>query len=304
MNQDFVHKLVDPETGASLQYDRGGARLSNEKTGRTYPLNKGVAILLPEAAASFNRPARQHEQLGSDFHYVEHYQRDAEVFDYFQAYDDPATRHENRRLHETITAAAPRGVKDILDVGCGNAWAAAHFCPRGVSVCSMDIALVNPIRALENYPYDNHQAVVADVFHLPFKPRSFDCIIAAEIIEHVPDPAAFIQVLLPLLRPGGKLLVTTPFNERIQYSLCIHCNRPTPHHAHLHSFTEAGMLELLPEAYREKATTATFGNKALIILPTHIALKYLPHRTWRLLDRLANRLLPKPSRILLEVTVG
>lgn len=40
--------------------------------------------------------------------------------------------------------------------------------------------------------------------------RRFDRIISSEVIEHVPDPAAFLVELRSLLAPGGRIAVTTP----------------------------------------------------------------------------------------------
>lgn len=38
----------------------------------------------------------------------------------------------------------------------------------------------------------------------------FDAITMLQVLEHVADPVAFVQFFLPLLRPGGLLIVTTP----------------------------------------------------------------------------------------------
>ena len=304
MKDTFLAYLCSPDNGQPLTREATGERLATKSGDHEYEIAYGVPVLLPANATGMSAEAEQHRRLGTTFAYVAHYQRDAEVFDYFEPYEDAATRHENRRLHETIIAAVPKGTDHILDVGCGNAWVAGHFCPRGVIVCSMDISLVNTRRALEEFPFDNHFAVMADVYALPFPPRTFDCIIASEIIEHVPDPATFLTKLLAVLRPGGTLVVTTPYAEKIAYSLCIHCNRPTPHHAHLHSFTEEKLRNLLPPSSRAGVQVETFGNKALIKLQTHVLLRYLPYRLWRLKDRLANAVIRKPSRLMLRVKKG
>lgn len=291
--------LISPDDGQPLELAEG--KLRAQDGGFGYEIDGKLPILLPQQAREGFRRAEQHERFGSRFFYVDHYQVDAEFFDYFEDFEDGASRHEMRRLHETIISEVPRQAGSILDVGCGQAWVAQYFCPRGVAVHSMDISTVNPLRALERYPYDNHYGVVADAYRLPFRPDSFDCIIACEIIEHVPDPAEFMASLMRVLKPGGQLIITTPHNERIQHSLCIHCNRPTPHHAHLHSFTIKKMQFLAPGELVAAQRCYAFGNKALIKLKTHVLLKYLPFPLWRWLDRLANGLVRLPSRILFKL---
>ena len=75
-------------------------------------------------------------------------------------------------------------------------------------------------------------------------------------------------------------------------------------HAHIHSFTMKKMLALTPMEQVASRHIYTFGNKALILLRMHVFLKYLPFRLWRLLDKLANKLIRKPSRILYILARG
>lgn len=294
-------QLVSPVSGQPLHYRKKEQALVSEDGGERYPVEKGVPHLLSRRPTEVASKSEAHDKLGTTFHYREHYQKDAEIFDYFLAYEDGASRHEARRLHESIAAQVPADAVNILDVGCGNAWVAGHFCPRGVAVTSLDIALINPVKALETYPFDNHHAVVADVYALPFRAATFDCIIASEIIEHVADPRLFMERLLEVLRPGGKLIVTTPFAEQIPYSLCIHCNRPTPQHAHIHSFTKDSMAQLVRRDQTAKLKMKTFSNKALTKLQTHVFLQYLPWVLWKAVDGLANLLVRKPARLMMMV---
>lgn len=299
--KNYLHVLISPDNQSKLNFNSNNTCLVSTNDQHTYAIEGGVPLLLQKDAYQQFASTQQHEQLNTQFFYIEHYKVDAEEFDYFMEYESAATVHEIRRLHESIISEVPKDTKSILDVGCGKAWVAQHFCPKGVTVCSFDIALTNTEKALKKYPYDNHFAVVGDAFNLPFQPNSFDCIIASEIIEHVPAPKQFMTSLLTALKPGGQLIITTPFNEKLNYSLCIHCNRPTPEHAHIHSFTIKKMLNFVPKEKIKTLRIYTFGNKALIKLRTHILLKYLPHGFWKGVDKLANKLWFKPTRILLKL---
>jgi len=125
-------------------------------------------------------------------------------------------------------------------------------------------------------------------------------VIAAEILEHVEDPQASLAEWFRVVRPGGVLVVTTPYRERIQQTLCTHCNRMTPLHGHLHSLDEHALRGLYAGddlgAFRWK----TFSNKGLTLARTHVVLGRLPFQVWQAVDAAANRLLPRPYRIQAE----
>ncbi len=284
MHPFLANRLVEPRTFAALSEVSDGSLIS--EGGAVFPVVDGIPVMLDLQAKG--------EQ------YIEHYQTDAAEFDYFEERDDPATEHDERRVREALLRRLPDGVTNVLDVGCGRAWVANALTPRGVTVCSLDVSLTNPKRALSMYPNDNHCAVVADAFALPFASNSIDSVIASEIIEHVPNPHAFVKELLRVIKPGGVLLVSTPYKEKLRYSLCIHCNQPTPLHAHIHSFDEKVLSTLTPDVHQVTFAWESFGNKVLLFLRTYPLLKWMPYGLWRKVDGLANAVVNKRAHIVVE----
>lgn len=53
--------------------------------------------------------------------------------------------------------------------------------------------------------------VVADAAQTPLADGSFDAVVCAELLEHVPDPATILRECKRVLRDGGVLLLTCPF---------------------------------------------------------------------------------------------
>lgn len=284
---------------ATLKFTEEGKKLLCENCHNEFAVIENVPVLLPEEEKTSQVKSEIHEKSGTEFKYIEHYQKDAYTSDYF-AERDSGTEHSERRVREYITSQITSETGLMLDVGCGKAWVAEMFCPKGFGVISMDISLRNTSKALKKYPFENHHAIVADVFSLPLFSNSFDYIIASEIIEHVQDPAAFIEQLFNVLKPGGNLIITTPYKEKIQYSLCIHCNNPTPLHAHLHSFDEKILTSLYSGNDVKQCSYSTFGNKILIHLRLHKILKILNFKVWKIVDRIMNKIYYAPVRILVK----
>ncbi|MFA6402910.1 MAG: class I SAM-dependent methyltransferase [Salinivirgaceae bacterium] len=301
MAHEFIKLLMNPNSQQGFIISNENSNLIvDSSNSQEFKFENQIAYIFNPNFVEVEKPSSFHSQFGTGFRYHDHYIKDTEVFDYFAEPQSNATQHENRRLHEAIFKKINKKSKTILDVGCGGAWVAKEAIQKGFMVISMDISSKNPVSAIKKYPSANHFGLVADVFNLPIKDETLDVIIASEIMEHVTDPKKFVEILYSKLKPNGMLIITTPYNEKIEYHLCVHCNKPTPQGAHLHVFNEQNIGQLIPQGSAWQFEK--MNNRYLTRLRTHIFLKYLPFAIWRLIDKTTSFFFPKQERLLIEIT--
>ena len=298
MKEFLIEILTDPISGYALFYDEEKKILHTKNNERIYTITNNVPVILTKESTSV--ASQLHHNVNTNFNYADHYQKDAEVYDYFNNNEISATKKEIERLHEAIIKSIPYSAQLILDVGCGNGWLAKYFLKKNRKVISMDISTINPVKALQNYADENHAALVADVFNLPLKNSTIDCIVASEIMEHVYDPKLFVKKLVDKLKPGGKLIITTPYNEKIEHYLCVHCNLPTPKNAHLHSFNKQN-IKLIIDDDKVNWKLKTFANKYLIRTRLNMLFGFLPPGLWKLFDSSVDAILNSPTRFIIEI---
>lgn len=100
---------------------------------------------------------------------------------------------------------SPSGL-EILDVGCG-AGNMIHHLSRYGHVRGIEID-PRPVKIAQSRGYDVRQADAAK--GIPFTDATFDLVTALDVIEHVEDDAAVLTQARRVLKPGGRLLVSTP----------------------------------------------------------------------------------------------
>lgn len=108
----------------------------------------------------------------------------------------------------------------VIDVGCGAGRHSFEAYRRGADVVAFDrdAAELDQVGTLlramaesgEAPAAARAQAVLGDALTLPYPDQTFDCVIASEILEHVPADDTLIDELVRVLKVGGTLAVTVP----------------------------------------------------------------------------------------------
>jgi SAM-dependent methyltransferase len=140
-----------------------------------------------------------------------------------------------------FVAAIGRG-RRVLDLGCRTGALTRHFL-EGNSVVGLDVDAA----ALEKAKAVGIEPVQADVQEpLPFEDRSFDVVVAGELLEHLQFPDALVAEAKRVLRPGGVFVGSVPNAFRVQSRLRFLRGRPPEDDpTHLRMFSPDAMRALL-----------------------------------------------------------
>ena len=151
-----------------------------------------------------------------------------------------------------LELALEGGPSDVLDVGCSSGYLARPLTEAGARVVGLEL---DPAAAAEARSVCA-DVVVGDVesMELPFESGSFDVVVCGDVVEHLRSPGEALARLRPLLRPGGRLVLTTPnvANWSMRLSLLVgrwrYTERGILDRTHTHLFTRKTLVETVEGA--------------------------------------------------------
>lgn len=135
--------------------------------------------------------------------------------DEYEVYNtrNPMLRLLNARFLSAVSNALMSiSASDLLglDIGCGEGQMLDDLRARGSvgSITAVDLDMQRLSRARNRNPKAVY--VGSDVNLLPFPDGAFDYVLAAEVLEHLPDPGRAMRELMRVTKTGAKLVATVP----------------------------------------------------------------------------------------------
>jgi ubiquinone biosynthesis O-methyltransferase len=152
-----------------------------------------------------------------------------------------------------LAELGPLAGMSLLDIGCGNGAVAASLAHRGANVTGIDLSESGIALARTAHPEVRYEvASVYDDLHARF--GSFDRVVALEVIEHLFDPRTFLRRAFDVLKPGGRLVLSTPYHGYLKNVVLALSGKLDAHFTvlwdggHIKFFSQRTLAAMLEEA--------------------------------------------------------
>jgi SAM-dependent methyltransferase len=165
---------------------------------------------------------------------------------------------KQRKLAEIVDMLGPTEGRICLDLGSDNGVLSLLLREHGGTWSSGDLTdeAVASIRSLVG---ERVELVRGE--RLPFGDAAFDRVVVADMLEHVPDDAAFVAELARVTRPGGRLVVNTPHLKQTALRRLRHALGQTDEkHGHLRPGYASAALRALLAPHFELERQRTYSR--------------------------------------------
>jgi SAM-dependent methyltransferase len=138
---------------------------------------------------------------------------------------------------EDLLRLLPRGQRSILEIGARDGHHSRLLADHFESVTALD--LVRPA-----FAFDRVVTVQGDVTALQFPDAHFDCVLCAEVLEHVTDVRRAASEIARVAKYD--VVIGVPFREdtRVGKLTCANCGKVSPPYGHINTFDEARLRSL------------------------------------------------------------
>lgn len=190
----------------------------------------------------------------------------------------------SRDYHEALWRSVPEGLRPsgfdlrlrflidaldpgerLLDLGCGEGYFGAAAVEAGATVLAVDVA-EEPLRRARALHPGLDVGLIEGEGDWELEDGAFDVVWAGEVIEHIADTASWLSELRRVLRPGGRLLLSTPLLGRRELmaaaiSGAVFARRFEPRSDHLRHYNAATLRALIADFGFERIALRSDGSR-------------------------------------------
>lgn len=156
------------------------------------------------------------------------------------------------------------GVRSICDLGCGNGHITGRLAKLGFKVTGVDASATGIAVARRRYPNVEFVEALIDR-HLSL--GEFDLVVSSDVIEHMYRPSDLLEVAGALLKPGGQILLGTPYHGYLKNLVLAASGKMDAHFSALHDgghikFFSVSTLSRLMKSHGLEDLNFTFYGRA------------------------------------------
>jgi 2-polyprenyl-6-hydroxyphenyl methylase/3-demethylubiquinone-9 3-methyltransferase len=138
----------------------------------------------------------------------------------------------------------------VLDIGCSKGIASILLARADKNVTRIDsnrdsIEYCREELAAESDSTRERLTLIhGDALQQAFQEHSFDTVLMGQLIEHVPEPEAFLELARRVCKPNGRVIITTPFGlpEHPEYERIFYLYRFAVLVSHFYKFKELDIV--------------------------------------------------------------
>ena len=175
-------------------------------------------------------------------------------YEYSAANAEPSHQHLYASVSELLRHVPPGSV--VMDAGCGNGTFISLFQNRNWRLHGSDLSPTGIEIARKTFPNINFFLADGQTLYAGFLATvgPVDAVISTEVIEHLYDPRGFLRNCYELLKPGGTLVVSTPYHGYLKNLLLAVTGKMDQHftvlwdHGHIKFWSRKTLEQALREA--------------------------------------------------------
>jgi 2-polyprenyl-3-methyl-5-hydroxy-6-metoxy-1,4-benzoquinol methylase len=178
-------------------------------------------------------------------------------YEYSTARSEPSHRHLYPSVSRFLQNVPPGSI--VMDAGCGNGSFISLFQDRQWQLHGSDLSPTGIEIARKTYPNINFFLADGQTLYADFLATvgQVDVVVSTEVIEHLYAPRDFFRNCYDLLKPGGTLILTTPYHGYLKNLLLAITGKMDQHFTVLwdHGHIKFWSRETLTRALKETGFT-------------------------------------------------